>query len=210
MRFPISLSPRLIGFAALFLTVVLIASPAGAQMNFGGFSAGGDETPSVSVRAEIRPGTSPTRKMLYVEATVLPGRYIYAIDTPKGVGPVPTEIRVTPTNGVNIGEFRALKAPKTKYSEAFETEIRTQQGKVAWAAPVEFSSQVSPEKTVLRGAVFAQACAKDFCTRPQEYSFTSHYVAGGASRDVYGAPSSVAGTEAAHALDIASPWREFA
>ncbi len=163
-------------FTAIMLWITLVPSTTFAQLPLPRLP-GSDEPRAVTVQAAIRPGDSPRQAVLHVEATIQAGHYIYAIDTPEGSGPVPTEIRIVDSGAARIGRFRALTPPETKFSEVFGTEMRTHAGKVSWTAPIDLPEGVDCETAIVTGTLYAQACAPNLCVRPQEYPFAARFAA---------------------------------
>jgi thiol:disulfide interchange protein len=109
---------------------------------------------------------------LFVTVELDPGWHIYSM-TQKGEGPIPTEIKVSPSPAIKkIGSFLVSPAPEKKMDPGFKIEVENHYDKVIWFAPLELDPNVDVKTLEIKGAIHAQACDQG-CRAPEDYPFTA-------------------------------------
>ena len=158
--------------------LVLMTAPwAQAEDSQGGLGGLFAEQPGealVSVKAQFT--ASPTERVgqLSITATTEATWHIYSITQPPG-GPLPTEIKLRPSEGFRLlGDFRASPPPERKAEPAFDDlVIEIHHDQVTWRAPIELSSSVDPRTLAIEGSIRVQPCNPDACLPPRELPFTA-------------------------------------
>ncbi len=136
--------------------------------------SGGAEADMVKASGYFTPAVGGKPAALVVTAEVAPGWHIYSITQQPG-GPVKTKIKLTPSPDYKLaGEFRPLKPAEVHhYDDIYPNlPVEEHQGRVTWAAPIEFAAGVDQAKLEIDGAVNAQVCSTS-CLAPKDYKFVA-------------------------------------
>ncbi len=89
---------------------------------------------------------------------------------PDGLGPMPTEVTVSPNDLVEIkGKVREPK-PQTKHDKAFDIEILYHKGKVVFTIPVIAKKDMEFPKSKISATAVMQLCDAERCLPPEEYT----------------------------------------
>lgn len=135
-----------------------------------GFGQTNDAPLSVHARFTAPEGQTPG--YLFVTVELKPEWHIYSM-TQTGSGPIPTQIKVTPSASVQeVGKFSASSPPKKVMDPGFNIMVENHYGTVTWFAPLKLSPDANLESLEIRGTVFAQPC-KEGCLPPENYPFTA-------------------------------------
>lgn len=160
----------LIVFAAHWLAAV---SSASAQLNSfggGGFDVGAGAPISAEAVIVAPEGDQPA--ILVVTAKIEDGYKTYSITQPPG-GPVQTKIKVTLSDKFQIGEFKAVDAPKVHPEPVFDNLLVEEHSiSVSWYAPLS-AQDVELSSLEIKGKVNAQACNESGCLPPKDHPFVA-------------------------------------
>jgi thiol:disulfide interchange protein len=161
--------------------IVFAASVAQAQLELrppgsGGLAdlGSGKSEPVVKTSGYFTAPASDKPGMLFISAEVAPGWHIYSITQSPG-GPLRTKLKISDSPNYKLaGEFKALQpAVVHHYDDIYpKLPVEEHQGRVTWAAPIDFPKTADLNKLEIAGAVNAQACKTD-CLLPEDYKFVA-------------------------------------
>jgi len=139
---------------------------------FSGGMGGGESV--VSIESQFTTPKDKTPGYLFITATIKPGWHIYSITQPPG-GPIATEIKLTPAQGVRVlGQFQPTVEPEKKREPVFDNiMVESHHDKITWYAPLEWAPGVDPSKLKIEGEITVQPCDADSCLPPTQLPFSA-------------------------------------
>lgn len=85
---------------------------------------------------------------------------------------IPTELKITAPEGIQVGDFRYPEAATLYYGEA-DVQLEVFQNTLGITVPIKITGTLmSPADVKLQGSLYYQACSKTKCYYPRELDFT--------------------------------------